>query len=360
MIIGWYRVTNRRFQFWLSVIVLFLVFLFLIRSVLLPFVLGMFAAYFLDPAADKLEKLGLSRTMSTLLIIVTFFLSIILLSVLVVPVVGSQFSGLVAALPEYISALERDYAQDVASWVGGMPMLQAEDLKSAASDFAGIVLKFGEQFASGIFQSGVAMLNVLSLLLITPVVAFYLLRDWDELVQRVDRLLPRQSAHIIREQLAIINTMMAGFIRGQLNVCLLIGCYYAIGLSLVGLKFGIVIGLMTGLLVILPYVGALFGTLTGLAVAFFQFQTYEEIGMVMCVFLLGQLIEGYLLTPRLVGERVGLHPVWVIFGMLAGASLFGFVGVLLAVPVTAVIGVLIRFAISRYLESGYYTGEAGK
>ena len=340
--------------------VLFLVFIFLIRSVLLPFVLGMFMAYFLDPATDRLERSGLSRTPASLLVTVTFFLWIVLISLLIVPVIFTQLSGLIAALPEYFATLQQDYAQDLSKWLGGLPGLQVESVKSAVTDYSGVMLKFAEQFAAGVFHSGMAVVNVLSLLLVTPVVAFYLLRDWDVLVARFDDLLPRPSAETIRGQLSIINRTLAGFIRGQLNVCLILATYYAIGLSLVGLKFGILIGIMTGLLVILPYVGALFGTLTGLGVAFFQFTAYSDIGAVLAVFLLGQLIEGYMLTPRLVGERVGLHPVWIIFGMLAGAALFGFVGVLLAVPTTAVIGVLIRFALERYLQSTYYNGEPRK
>ena len=149
-------------------------------------------------------------------------------------------------------------------------------------------------------------------------------------------------------------TLLAGFVRGQLTVCVLLGAFYATGLSLAGLKFGILIGLGTGILIILPYVGALFGTVVGLGVAFFQFDSYQDVGMVLAVFLVGQALEGYWMTPRLVGRSVGLHPVWIIFGMLAGGALFGFVGVFLAVPTTAVIGVFIRFAISRYLESDYY------
>jgi predicted PurR-regulated permease PerM len=187
-----------------------------------------------------------------------------------------------------------------------------------------------------------------------------MLRDWDDIVARFDRLLPRPYEHVIREQLSIIDDTLAGFIRGQLNVCLLMSIVYGLGLTLVGLKFGIIIGLAAGLLVIVPYVGFLICFLIGMGVAFFQFDSMQDVGMVLAVFVAGQIIESNFVTPKLVGEKVGLHPVWIIFGMLAGASLFGFVGVLLAVPLTAVAGVLIRFATARYLESSYYNGEPKK
>ncbi|MGE0755235.1 MAG: AI-2E family transporter, partial [Alphaproteobacteria bacterium] len=196
-----------------------------------------------------------------------------------------------------------------------------------------------------------------SLFLITPIVAFYLLRDWDRLVDHIDNLLPRKHAATIREQMRIIDRTLAGFLRGQFNVCLILGTYYAIGLTLVGLKFGLLIGLATGFLTIFPYVGLMLGMGIGLSVALFQFGDFMPVAMTLAVFVTGQIIEGYFITPKLVGDKVGLHPVWIIFGMLAGAALFGFVGILLAIPVTAVMGVLIRFAISRYKLSNYYQGD---
>ena len=346
--------SDRRSLFWLFIAVLFFGFISLIHSILLPFVLGMFMAYFLDPAADRLERHGWSRNTATAVITVTFFVGTLLLLLLVVPVIASQLTGLIAALPQYISTLQQDYADDFSHWLGGIEGLQMDSIKDAVSQFSGVAIKVAEQFATGLFHSGMAIFNLLSLLLVTPIVAFYMLRDWDKLVARLDTYLPRPYAPTIRAQFTIIDQTLAGFIRGQLNVCLILATYYAIALSLVGLKFGILIGLMTGMLIILPYVGALFGTLTGVGVAFFQFSSYSDIGMVAGVFVCGQFMESYFLTPRMVGERVGLHPVWVIFGMLAGAALFGFVGVLLAVPATAVIGVLIRFALERYLHSSYY------
>ena len=205
-----------------------------------------------------------------------------------------------------------------------------------------------------LLSGGLAIVNVLALVFITPIVTFFLLRDWDEMVARIDKWLPRQWAPVIREQATLIDETLAGFVRGQSLVCLLLGTFYAIGLTIVGLEFGIVIGMLAGILSFIPYVGTIVGFVLSVGLAFAQYPDWLPIFIVVGIFLAGQAIEGNFLTPKLVGERVGLHPVWVIFALLAGGSLFGFVGVLLAVPVAAVIGVLARFALGRYLQSGYY------
>jgi predicted PurR-regulated permease PerM len=348
--------STKRWLFWLGIGLGFLVFLYLIRSILLPFVLGILTAYFLDPVVDRLEKKKCSRTVATLLVTAIFFLIVTMALVLVTPLIADQLSGLLAMLPEYVAGFNHLYGEQMSRLLGGLPPEQVESFRQAASDMSAAMFKLLADFVTGLFQSGLLVVNLLSLILITPVVAFYLLRDWDCIVTRIHSLLPRPHEATIREQLAIIDDTLAGFIRGQMNVVLILGTYYALGLSLVGLKFGIVIGLLTGLLVIVPYVGFLVGMVLGLCVAFFQFDEYVYIFATLGVFLGGQVLEGYFLTPKLVGEKVGLHPVWIIFGMLAGGALFGFVGVLLAVPVTAVIGVLIRFATERYLQSSYYKG----
>ena len=350
--------SSKTLIFWLCVGLLFFLFIYSIRSILLPFVLGIMIAYFLDPAADKLEKLKLSRTMATATITLTFFVILILLILLIVPTVIEQLSGFILDFPTYFTSLETKYEKELASWFSMVPKSYIEGMKTAAANISGFMMKIVGGILGGLFYSGMSVINMLSLILITPVVAFYMLRDWDIIKHEFYALLPRKHEKTIREQLALIDATLAGFIRGQLNVCFILAVFYAFGLLLTGLKFGILIGIATGFLVIIPYLGLLFGMGLGLTVAFFQFDSWDKILSVLAVFVIGQIIEGNFITPKLVGEKVGLHPVWIIFGLLAGAALFGFVGVLLAVPVTAVIGVLIRFALSRYLESSYYSGAS--
>ncbi len=347
---------NRNVIFWLIILGFGALFVAAITPILLPFVLGILTAYFLDPAADRLERLRLSRAASTTIITACFFICLTLICLLALPLIGEQISALFAALPSYAAQLEQDVTPQLQGWLGMLPAEQLERLREAAANVSGVMLRWLAEFLANLFASGMAFINLLSLVLITPLVTFYLLRDWDEITAHVDRLLPRRYAATIRDQLAQIDATLAGFIRGQLNVCFILALFYSIGLSLAGLKFGIVIGLITGLLAIVPYVGFALGFISGMTIAFFQFGLGGEMAAVLIVFLIGQVLESYILTPRLVGEKVGLHPVWIIFAMLAGGVLFGFVGVLLAIPVAAVIGVLLRFATARYLESPYYHG----
>ena len=208
----------------------------------------------------------------------------------------------------------------------------------------------------GIWRSGMALFNFLSLLFVTPVVAWYLLRDWDRIVAKVDQWLPRPYAEEIRGQMEEIDKRLAGFVRGQAMVCFFLAAFYGTGLTALGLNYGLVVGVVAGLISFIPYVGSVTGFVLSMLLALVQFDNPWWIGAVAGVFIVGQAIEGNFLTPKFVGGRVGLHAVWVILALFAFGALFGFVGVLVAVPVAAVIGVLTRYLLQRYLESRYYTG----
>lgn len=348
-------------RFWLVAGIGLLVFFYLVKSILLPFVVGFGVAYFLDPAADRLEKWGLSRTLATTVITLLFFASVIGVLAALIPVLYHQLSGLAAEIPGYARAVQEVYIPKLDAWLAklGQEGLTAGDTLGGFSD--GIASVSGGVL-SGLLKSWTTLFSLASLVVLTPVVAFYLLRDWDRLIAKLDDMLPRDYAETIREQAREIDRTLASFVRGQLNVCVLLGAFYAIGLSLAGLKFGVLIGVLAGVLVIIPYVGTVISAGLSLGIAYAQFSALEDVAVIGAVFAAGQMAEGYFLTPKLVGSRVGLHPVWVIFGMLAGGALFGFVGVLLAVPVSAVIGVLVRFAVQRYKVSEAYLsrGEAAR
>jgi len=345
---------NNTMWFWVALIAALLFFIYLIRPILLPFVLGMATAYLLDPAADRLQKRGMSRGRATLVITGLFFSFIAVALMIAVPLIAAQVSQMVEAIPGYVVQIDQNIIPYMERKLSVISPDIMQEIKTSVTSSSWIIARAVAAFFGNALTSGVAFINVLSLILITPIVAFYLLRDWDKIVSHIDTLIPRSHEQTVREQCVLINNTLAGFVRGQLNVCLLLGLYYAIFLSLVGLNFGFVIGLATGFLVIFPYVGLLVGMATGLTVAFFQFNDIYSVMLVLCVFVSGQVIEGNFVTPKLVGDKVGLHPVWIIFAMLSGAALFGFVGVLLAVPIAAVLGVLIRFAIIRYQQSPYY------
>jgi predicted PurR-regulated permease PerM len=347
---------RRQWLFWAGFAVAALLLVWLLRGMLLPFVLGMAIAFFLDPAADWLERRGLSRLLATTIIVLAFFLIVILLLLLIVPRVIDQASELIRQLPALYRSL-RDIVEpliqramdasgnggDSSSMIAGL----LERVASVAGDVLGVIL-----------GGGVILFDVVSLLLITPIVSFYLLRDWDRIIAAVDGWLPQRSAPTIREQAWEIQKVLAGFVRGQASVCLILAVFYGVALSLVGLKYGLIIALVSGLLTFIPFVGTAFGFVASVGVALAQFwPDYWMIGIVAAIYIGGQMIEGNFLSPWLVGGQVNLHPVWIIFSLMAGGALFGFVGVLLAVPVFAAIGVLTRFSLRRYLASPLYRGE---
>jgi predicted PurR-regulated permease PerM len=232
-------------------------------------------------------------------------------------------------------------------------------VRDAVGGASGQLFRWLLEAAGGVLRSGQAVLSLLSILVITPVVAFYLLRDWDRLTARVDSWLPRDHAEVVRTQLREIDRILAGFARGQATVCLILAAYYGGALTVAGLEFGLIVGVVAGLASFVPLVGSIGGLVLSVGLALLQFDETWRVLVVAAIFVAGQAVEGNYLTPKLVGDRVGLHAVWVMFGLLAGGALFGFVGVLLAVPVAAVIGVLARFALTQYLASPLFRGHVG-
>ncbi|MSP81673.1 MAG: AI-2E family transporter [Alphaproteobacteria bacterium] len=350
---------RQKLWFWAATLGLFIAALVLLKSVLLPFVAGMAIAYFLDPLADRLERQGLSRTLATTVLTVGFFIVLILLAMMLVPLLVQQLESLAVRLPGYFESARLS----VATWSALLKdVLSPEDLarvRDAVGGASGQLFRWLLQAASGVLQSGQAVLSLLSLLVITPVVAFYLLRDWDRLTARVDGWLPRDNAGVIRAQLHAIDRTLAGFARGQATVCLILAGFYGMGLTLAGLEFGLIVGMMAGLASFVPFVGSIGGIFLSVGLALLQFDDTWRVLVIAAIFIVGQAVEGNYLTPKLVGDRVGLHAVWVMFALVAGGALFGFVGVLLAVPVAAVIGVLARFALTQYMASPLYRGHGG-
>ena len=352
---------SKQLKIWSLSLLVFLALLYVLRDVLTPFIAGMAVAYFIDPLADKLEEWGLSRGLATTVITIGFFIIAIGGVSLLLPVLTKQIIGFAGRVPLYFDQL-REFLEPLARQV--FSNISEEDMKQIGATAAGFA-KHALSVLSNLFQrivsGGAAVIDVVSLLVLTPLVTFYLLRDWDLLVARVDSWLPKKFAPTIRDQFRAIDETLAGFVRGQASVCLVLGTYYATGLSIVGLEFGLLVGLGAGFISFIPYVGASIGLSVGLGIALVQFSgDWVSIGTVVGIFLAGQTAESYVLTPKLVGERIGLHPVWLIFALMAGGSLAGFTGVLLAVPVAAIIGVLIRFGLAQYLKSALYTGEQPK
>ncbi|TIM81852.1 AI-2E family transporter, partial [Mesorhizobium sp.] len=332
--------------------------LYVFSGILLPFVAGMVLAYFLDPVADRLQRLGLSRLMATIVILFAFIVVLVLAFVILIPVLASQMADFASKLPEYLTRLQTLITSFDPRWLEEKFGVDANGLREGLNSLLTSGFGLLTTVFTSIWSSGVALVSVVSLFVVTPVVAFYMLLDWDRMVAIVDSWVPRDYVQTVRAIANDINTATAGFVRGQGTLCLVLGAMYATGLTLTGLNFGILIGLFAGLISFIPYVGSLTGLVLAVGVAFVQFwPDWTMVAAVAGVFFVGQFIEGNILQPRLVGKSVGLHPVWLMFSLFAFGALFGFVGLLIAVPASAAVAVLVRFAISRYLDSPLYKGH---
>ncbi len=352
---------NEQLRYWGAGLVVLLLGLWLLSDALTPFLAGMAVAYFTDPLADRLERAGLSRVLATVVITAIFLLLLIGSIAILLPLAIDQVRQFIQDAPE-LAARVRDFLTVMSEryFPGGLgdqtsfiqQGLQSLEEKARAASAA--VLK-------GAWSGGLALVDFLGIVVITPIVAFYLLLDWDRMVAEIDSWLPRQHADTVRRIARDIDRVLAGFVRGQLSVCLILGAFYAVALVIIGLQFGLLIGLVAGLISFIPFVGSIFGGLLSIGVAAVQFWNDPVwIGAVAVVFVIGQALEGNFLTPKLVGGSVGLHPVWLMFALAAFGSLMGFTGLLVAVPAAAVIGVLSRFGLEQYFESRLYLGSQGR
>lgn len=341
--------------YWGMAAVVFLLLLWLLGDVLLPFIVGGAIAYFLDPVADRLERAGLSRVGATVTISLIVLLLAVLLVLAVIPTLVQQLTGLINAAPDIAARLQ-------AFLIERFPEL-ADSTSTARQTLAQIaagIQSRGGALAETLLSSAMSLVSAVVFIVVVPVVAFYMLLDWDHMMARIDSLLPRDHAPAIRRLGAEINAVLAGFVRGQLSVCLLLGTFYSVALMAAGLQFGLVVGAIAGAITFIPYVGSIVGGALAIGLALFQFWgDWLSIGIVAAIFAAGQFIEGNILTPKLVGGSVGLHPIWLLFALSAFGSLFGFVGMLVAVPVAAAIGVFVRFGTSQYQSSLLYRGYSG-
>ncbi len=348
---------EQQVMFWLAALAVLVLMLWLLSDILLPFVAGAAIAYLLTPLTDRLERLGVNRLAAALSIISLVVLAIVIAILLVAPILGGQLSSFIDNIPGYVARLQSLLSDPSRPWL--QKILGASfSADKSIGDLVTQGVGWLTAFLKSLWSGGRALVSLFSLVVVTPVVAFYLIFDWHRMIRTADSWIPVNQRKTVRQLAREIDAAIAGFVRGQTAVCLILGSFYAVALTLTGLNFGLLIGLLSGVITFIPYVGSMTGLILALGVAVAQFWPhYSSILMVLGVFLVGQFLEGNLLAPKLVGESVGLHPVWLIFALLAFGYLFGFVGLLVAVPLAATIGVLVRFTLHRYRESALYTGE---
>jgi predicted PurR-regulated permease PerM len=349
---------RRQIVFWASIFVLIIFGMWLFGDVLLPFVAGAAIAYLCNPVTNRLERL-LPRWVAALIVITLVVLFCVLLILLIVPVIGAQLAAFIEDLPGYVRRLQALITDPSRPWLSRFVGERFAGADQTSGELMTQAAALGTAFFGKIWSGGAAVVSLFALLVITPVVAFYFLVDWQRIITSLERLVPRSQHDTVVKLARQTDVAIAGFVRGQTLVCVLLGLFYAVALSTVGLNFGLLIGLLSGLISFIPYVGSVTGFVLATGIALAQFwPEWIWIVAVMGIFLFGQFIEGNILVPKLVGDSVGLHPLWLMFALFAFGYLFGFLGLLLAVPLAAAVGVLARFGVERYLHSPLYNNGA--
>jgi len=344
----------------IALVVAFWLVLQLFASVLLPFVAAAVIAYLLDPPTTRLTQLGMPRGLASLLTLLALIAAVLLFALLLYPLILAQIGILFGRVPQYAQLVQSWANQEITHLQQSFGTEVVNDkLRDLVSSQAGSMLSFTASAVYRVIGGGFALFNVLTLLIVTPIVAFYLLRDWPDMVRMIDSWLPRRYADVIRAQAREVDRILSAWVRGQALCCLLLAAYYVVALTVAGLDLGLIVGLTAGLLSFIPYVGSITGGVTAIGLALAQFPDWRGVIVVAGILAVGQVLEGYVIYPRFLGDRVELSAVWVIFALFAGGAAFGFLGVMLAVPVAATIGVLCRFWLRRYLKSPLYLEPPG-
>jgi len=347
-----------RALFWIGLFLLVIIVLGLVQGILMPFVVGFAIAYVLTPAVARLERWGVRRTLASFLVLILFLLGLSLILMILVPLIQGQVFQLIASIPAIVRLLQDHLTNLVELLQRHLPAEDVARLRDMLSAKMAEALTWIALLLQSLITSSFAILNILSLVIVTPIVTFFLLRDWQKMVAVIDSYLPRASLETVRGQARLVSDTLVGFVHGQAMICLILAVYYATALSLAGLHSALALGVLIGVLALIPLLGVATGLILSVSLATSQYGTWTAILTVCAIFAIGELINANILTPQLLGDRVHLHPVWVIFALFAGGALFGFIGVVLAVPAAAVIGVLARFALARYRQSTLYNGAS--
>ena len=346
--------------FWACAAVAFFAFVYIFKSVLTPFVLGLAIAYLLNPSVNALRSVKISRTPASLIILFMFVIVVAGLIALATPILYRQTLQLADDMPGYIDSLW-GMAEPISRRIMAVLGINGEaDVKALLKENSDTAVNVAKRILGGLASGGQAVFDIFFVLTVTPIVAFFVMKEWDRITDWVEGILPRNHKDTILDLLKQIDQKLSGFVRGQIIVAAVLGLGYAIALTIAGLKYGFLIGLTAGFLSIIPMLGSTLGLIISVAVAWFQSGELSYMAIIAAIFLVGQLIEGNILSPKVVGDSVGLHPLWVFFALLAGGALFGILGVLLAVPVAAVVGVLLSFGIKQYKSSSLYKGNPSR
>ena len=347
---------QRTQSFWFTLLVLmaFVATLYSLGSILMPFLAGFIGAYALNVPTTWLSDRHLSRGIASAFLVLSLIIILVTLMFVALPYLQQQLFLLAGNIPRLIERLFQNIAPTLESFSQDYGTPSAAELKTQVISHLGDVLTWSVRVITNLLSNGMALANLLSLVILTPVITFYLLKDWPRMIAKINTLLPAKWAPQIRDHTTTVNSTLSSYAKGQAITCLILMLLYSSSLWAVGLKQGIIVGILTGFMSFIPYIGMLIGYMTSLGISFAEFTNWSSIGLITLVFIIISLIEGNILIPRLVGQKVGLHPVWIIFALLAAGTWFGFIGILLALPITATMGVLTRILLDWYKKTDFY------
>ena len=340
----------RPYVFWIGTLAAIALMVVLLRDILLPFVAGIALAYLLDPLVERIERVGVNRTVAALGIFGIFIIGVGGVLMLVTPLLGTEIADFIEKVPQYIGKLQAFADNPGRPWLRKIIGEGLSEAEQSAGQLTSVAADWIPTFLRSLWSDSRAVMSIFSLLVVTPIVTIYLLIDWKRLIAAIDGLIPAAQHDTVLALSRELNDTISGFLRGQGTICLVLAFYYALALWLIGLNHGILIGIAAGLISFIPYLGSLTGLVLSLCVVVLQFwPSWTMIPVVLGIFLVGQAIADYVLSPYLIASRVQLNPVWIMFAIAAFGYLFGFVGLLIAVPLAAAIGVVIRFAMRQHL-----------
>ncbi len=351
---------NTKFLFWIALIGIVASAFYSLSSILMPFITSFVFSYFFVPLANSLQtRFSINRTISSLIIIAFILVCLVSLWLLLMPLIFDQIQHFIQQIPNYKQYIKTEIIPLIAHYAELVDPIYVAKVEENLNNLFTIIFGYTTNFIQHIWQSGMAIINIISMLVLVPLITFYIIRDWKDILASVLGIVPQNSKKSFKSLMSKIDISLSGFIRGQLNVCLILAIYYSTTLTAIGINFGIFIGITTGILAFIPFFGLLSGFICALLVAYLQFFAIQKVFMVIAIFAVGSVIENTL-SPKLIGDKIGLHPVWLIFALLVGADLFGFIGMLSAIPCAAVLNILIRFAFEQYYKSEFYLDKATK
>jgi putative permease len=341
--------------FWGIISLILISLLALLGNVLVPFATSCIIAYILQPLITTISsRYKISRTFISSIVFIIFISIFLVLLIVLLPSIYQQIALLISKIPAYKDYIQSEIVPVIATKINLIDPAISDKIKNSMQSFIGTIFSIITLLTNNIWLYAVAMINKVAMLLLVPIILFYFLRDWPKMINSLESLLPLQDKSKVRKILSSINKLLSAYIRGQLNICLLLACFYSIALSVIGIDLSLLIGILSGILIIIPFIGTLISFALAIIIGYFSFGMQIGLVYIVLLYISGNIIESYILTPNIIGDKIGLHPLWIMFSVFASGALFGFIGIFFAIPIAGIIKVLFLAGVERYKSSKIY------